>query len=163
MYIIKHLDLTGAIDPKRKLVKLSDPNLWKPPWPEGPAVWQAGHEIRCEAMGISLFITGTAEKVHFYERIWELYQVLEGSLNVAVKCFRKDNWSLVKLNQHDSLLLSPGDIHFVDPRCEHKTQVIQAPPALTDQIFVKNDDSWADFNGFETLLGIKLTDDGNVE
>lgn len=163
MYLVRQFDLTGAIDDSRKLVKLSDPNLWKPAWPEGVQEWKPNHEIRSEAIGISLFRTGTQEKVHFHERVWELYQVLDGSLKVAVKCFRKDNWSLVELGIHDYLLLAPGDVHLVDPRSDHKTQVIQAPPALSDQISVTRKDKWADFPALQDLLRLKLTDDGKVE
>jgi len=163
MYVIRYEDAIGAIDPKRKLVKLSDPNLWKPAWQEGVRNWQTDHEIRSECIGISLFITGTEEKVHFHERIWELYQVLEGSLKVAVKRFRYDNWHPVELKVHDFLLLSPGTPHLVDPRSLHKTQVIQAPPALSDQIPVTRKTKWIDLADLENLLGLKLKEDGQVE
>ena len=164
MYLVRRRDIAGAIDPSRKLVKLSDPNLWKPAWPEGVQEWQTNHEIRSEAIGISLFTTGTQEKVHYHERVWELYQVLEdGPLKVAVKQFRKDKWSLIELGVHDYLLLGPGDVHLVDPRCNHTTQVIQAPPALSDQISVTAKDKWADFPALQVLLGLKLNDDGTVQ
>ncbi|RKZ46797.1 MAG: hypothetical protein DRR16_29890 [Candidatus Parabeggiatoa sp. nov. 3] len=136
MYVIRYENLKQAIDPVRKLVKLSDPNLWKQSWPEGTQNWQIGHEIRSEALGISMFTSGTTEKLHFHERTWELYQVLEGSLRFAVKRFRKDSWQIVTLKQHDMLLLIPGTLHLVDSNCTHKTQVIQAPPALSDHILV---------------------------
>src|ERR1035441_3265674 len=80
MHIIRYRDLTRAIDPKRRLLKLSDPNLWKAASAEGTADWKPGHEIRSEALGISLFTTGTDEKLHYHERTWEIYQVLKGSL-----------------------------------------------------------------------------------
>jgi hypothetical protein len=164
MYLIRQSDVTAAIEPApHNHVKLSDPNVWKPVWPEGLSPWEPKHEIRSEAIGISLFRTGTKEKVHFHERIWELYEVLHGSLKVAVKCFRKDKWSCVDLAVHDYLLLSPGDVHLVDARCDHKTQVIQAPPALSDQVSVTRDDPWGDFAGLESLLGVRLADDGTVE
>ena len=134
MHVIRHKDLRNAIDSDRKLVKLSDPNLWKPPWPEGTEDWQEGHEIRNESIGISLFTTGTDEKLHYHERVWELYQVLRGSLRIAVKPFRKSSWEAVVLGIHDMLLLAPGTLHLVDSSCQHITQVIQAPPALSDQV-----------------------------
>ncbi len=136
MYVIRYRDLKKAIDPERKLVKLSDPNMWKKPWPEGTREWQAGHEIRSESIGISLFTTGTEEKLHYYKRTWELYQVLAGSLKIAVKPFRKGSWSAVILNELDMILLAPGTLHLVDASSQHTTQVIQAPPALSDQIVV---------------------------
>jgi len=136
MYVIRFSDLKTAIDPSRNLVKLSDPNLWKSSFPEGTADWSAGHEIRSEAIGISLFATGTKEKPHYHERSWEMYQVLEGSLVIAVKRFRKDSWAAVTLNVHDMILLTPGTLHLVDSESRHVTQVIQAPPALSDQIVI---------------------------
>lgn len=149
MYIIRYEDLKQGIDPVRKLVKVSDPNLWKPSWPEGIDNWQIGHEIRSEAIGISMFTTGTTEKLHYHEKTWELYQVLEGSLNIAVKRFRKDSWQIVTLRQHDMLLLTPGTLHLVDSNCTHTTQVIQAPPALSDQIIV---DDTNEIIGAEEIL-----------
>lgn len=139
MYVIRYKDLKNTIDPSRKLVKLSDPNLWKPAWQEGIENWQAGYEIRSDAISISLFTTGTKEKPHYHERTWELYQVLEGSLKIAVKRFRKDSWTSIILNAYDMLLLVPGTLHLVDSNCSHTTQVIQAPPALSDQVLI--DDS----------------------
>lgn len=143
MYVIRYKDLKGAINTQRNLVKLSDPNLWKPAWPEGTGDWQPGHEIRNEAIGISLFTTYTQEKAHYHARIWELYQVLEGTLRIAFKRFRKDSWSVVSLVQHDILLLAPGTLHLVDSSCVHTTQVIQAPPALADQIMIESPDELA--------------------
>ena len=134
MYVVRHEDLVGAIDRKRKLVKLSDPNLWKPAWPEGAADWKPGHEIRSDAVGISLFTTGTVEEVHYHERTWEVYQVLRGSLRVAVRPHRRGGWRGLVLDELDLLLLSPGTIHLVDAKSRHTTQVIQAPPALSDQV-----------------------------
>ncbi len=136
MYVIRNKDLEGAIDPKRKLVKLSDPNLWKPAWSEGVNEWQPGYEIRSEAIGISMFTTGTDEKAHYHERIWELYQVLKGTLKIAVKRFRKDSWSVVVLEELDMVLFAPGTLHLADKSSKHTTQVIQSPPALTDQIII---------------------------
>ncbi len=139
MYVIRYKDLKSAIDPSRKLVKLSDPNLWKPAWPEGIANWQVGYEIRSNAIGISLFTTGAEQKPHYHERTWELYQVLEGSLKIAVKRFRKDSWTTVVLDKYDMVLLAPGTLHLVDVNCQHITQVIQAPPALSDQVLIEDE------------------------
>ena len=138
MYVVRCSELKDAIDPDRHLVKLSDPNLWKPPWHEGEQEWKRGHEIRSESIGISLFTTGTAEKVHYHERTWELYQVLEGCLKIAVKHYRRGLWTPVVLNVHDMLLLPPGTLHLADSGYEHMTQVIQAPPALSDQILISD-------------------------
>jgi hypothetical protein len=167
MYVIRHNDLKESIDSKRNLVKLSDPNLWKPPQKEGIEPWIPGHEIRNEAIGISLFKTGTTdEKVHYHEKTWELYQVLNGSLIVAVKQFRKDKWKLVNLEQYDMLLLAPGTPHLVDPRCNHLTQVIQTPPTLSDQITITKETelfSWGDIDELQKLIGLNLGNDGTVE
>ena len=138
MYVIRFVDVKAGIDPCRKLVKLSDPNLWKPAFPEGTTSWQTGHEIRSEAIGISVFATGAEQKPHYHERSWELYQILEGSLIIAVKRFRKDAWTAVNLNIHDIVLLTPGTLHLVDSESQHVTQVIQTPPALSDQILIDN-------------------------
>lgn len=143
MHIIRHRNLVEAIDARRNLVKLSDPNLWKQAAPEGIQDWQPGSEIRSEALGISLFRTGTQEKPHYHERVWELYQVLTGRLRIAVKRFRKDAWQLVTLEQHDLLLLAPGTVHLVDSTCEHTSQVIQVPPALSDQVLIEDQDDVA--------------------
>jgi hypothetical protein len=139
MYVIRYNDLIDAIEPARNLIKLSDPNLWKPAWPEGIESWQQGHEIRSGAIGISLFKKGTKEKPHYHERTWELYQPLEGSLRIAVKQFRTDSWRVVVLDQYDILLLAPGTRHLVDAECEHTTQVIKAPPIPSDQFLIEDE------------------------
>src|SRR5512138_2033747 len=114
MYVIRYKDLNGAIEPNRKLVKLSSHNIWREPSPEGTADWQPGHEIRSEAFAISLFTTGTNEILHYHETTWEIYQVLEGRLKIAVKPFRLAAWEVVSLDIHDMLLLTPGTFHLVD-------------------------------------------------
>lgn len=136
MYVIRYRDLKNAIDPSRKMIKLSDYNLWKLAWPEGTENWQEGNEIRSNAIGISLFTTGTREKPHYHERTWELYQVLEGSLKIILKRYRVDSWTEIVLNRFDMLLMAPGTIHLVDPSCQHITQVIQSPPALSDKVLI---------------------------
>ena len=87
MHVIRYEDLKRAIDKNRNLVKLSDPNLWKPPWPLTIEDWKEGYEIRSDSIGLSLFTSGTSEKLHYHERTWGIYQVLEGSLRIAVKPF----------------------------------------------------------------------------
>ena len=133
MHVIRYRDLKRAIDPKRRLVKLSDPNLWKPPWPLTIEDWQEGHEIYSDAIGISLFTSGTSEKLHYHERTWEIYQVLEGSLRIAVKPLNNGTWSTVVLHKLDMIMLAPGTLHLVDSTSDHTTQVIQAPAAASDQ------------------------------
>jgi mannose-6-phosphate isomerase-like protein (cupin superfamily) len=142
MYIIRYNDLERAIDPRRKLVKLAEANLWKQPWPEGISAWQEGYEIRSPAVGISLFTTGTEEKLHFHERTWEFYQVLKGSLKVAIKPYRKSAYSVVELNELDMVLLTPGTLHLVDSSSNHVTQVIQIPPSISDQHIVIDQDEY---------------------
>lgn len=139
MYVIRYNDLKDAIEPERNLIKLSDPNLWRPAWPEGIENWQIDREIRSDAIGISLFKKGTDEKPHYHERTWELYQPLEGSLRIAVKRFRTDAWAVVDLGKYDILLLAPGTWHLVDAECEHTTQVIKAPPIPSDQFLIDNE------------------------
>ena len=140
MYVIRSKHLNGAIDPQRRLVKLLDANLWKPAAPEGTIDWKPGLEIRSEVLGLSLFTTGTNEKLHYHERTWEIYQVLEGRLKIAVKPFRLASWEVVPLAVHDMIILTPGTIHLVDNTCHHTTQVIQTPPALTDQVVITQPD-----------------------
>jgi hypothetical protein len=41
-----------------------------------------------------------------------------------------------RLNGLDFVWLAPGTAHLVDARCEHTTQVLQTPPALSDQILL---------------------------
>lgn len=138
MYVIRYSDLKNAIEPARKKVKVSEPNLWKEAWSEGIEDWQQGFEIRSEAIAVSLFTTGTKELLHCHEKIWEIYQVIEGSLRIAVKPFRKSTWSAVVLNSHDMLMLTPGTLHLVDSESEHISLVIQAPPAYRDQVVIEN-------------------------
>lgn len=140
MYVIRHTDLAAAIDPKRKLVKVTDPNLWKPPLPEGQTVWQKGYEIRCDGVGVSLFTTGTNEKLHYHERCWEIYQVLRGSLRIAVKAYRNAEWAAQVLQQLDMIVLAPGTLHLVDSTSDHVSQVVQAPPALSDQVEIDDEE-----------------------
>ena len=134
MYIIRYNRLKNAIEEQRKKVKLIEPILWKPPWPEGLNEWESGFEIRNEVIGISLFTNGAEEKLHYHEKTWEVYQVLEGKLKIAVKPYKKGEWSVVLLNEHDMIILAPGILHLVDSKSFHVTQVIQVPPAYHDQI-----------------------------
>ncbi len=136
MYIIRYHDLKEAIDPRRRLVKLSAYNLWRPAAPEGVSDWEPGHEIRSESLGISLFTTGTDEILHYHEKTWEIYQVLEGRLKIAVKAVRLAPWELVSLSVYDMILLTPGTMHLVDSSCLHTTQVIQSPPSLSDKVVI---------------------------
>jgi mannose-6-phosphate isomerase-like protein (cupin superfamily) len=137
MYLIRYKDLQEAIEPDRRLVKLSSHNLWRAPTPEGTGDWKPGHEIRSEAFAISLFTTGTHEILHYHEKTWEIYQVLEGRLKIAVKPFRLTAWEAVSLDVHDMLLLTPGTIHLVDSTCQHTTQVIQSPSSTkTDKVVI---------------------------
>jgi mannose-6-phosphate isomerase-like protein (cupin superfamily) len=137
MYVIRYNDLKEGIDPQRRLIKLSASHLWKAPSPEGTSDWEPGHEIRSDALGISLFTTGTDEILHYHERTWEIYQVLEGRLKIAVKPFRLAPWEVVSLEVHDMVILTPGTIHLVDSTYQHITQVIQSPPSLTDKVVVQ--------------------------
>ena len=137
MYVIRYKDLREDIDPHRRLVKLANDNLWKPPSSEGTADWRPGHEIRSNVLGISLFTKGTDEILHYHERTWEIYQVLEGRLKIAVKPFFKAPWEAVSLAVHDMIILTPGTLHLVDSTCLHTTQVIQTPPALTDKVIIR--------------------------
>ncbi len=148
--------MKDAICPKRKLVKISDPNLWKPPQDEGLEDWQKGYEIRNDAIGISIFTTGTDENVHYHEKTWELYQVLEGSLKIAVKHYRTAQWEPILLNEHDMLLLAPGVLHLVDNECNHITQVIQVPPALSDSILFNKDKDAEEVEAAKTALRSKV-------
>lgn len=141
MFVVRYKDLIKAVDQKRKLVKLSDPNLWKQPCPEGVNDWQSGHEIRSELLGISVFQTGTEEKPHFHEWTWEMYQVLRGKLRIAVRPYRNAKWDVVELGELDFVWLSPGTAHLVDAQCDHTTQVLQTPPALSDQKVLTGNDA----------------------
>jgi mannose-6-phosphate isomerase-like protein (cupin superfamily) len=134
MYIIRAEAARNAVDPNRRLVKLVDPNLWKPAWPEGSREWQPGHEIRSEALGISVFTAGAEQKVHYHERTWEIYQVLKGQLRFAMKPYRRASWNAVLLSLHDMVVLAPGTVHLAESGGDHVTQVIQAPPAISDQV-----------------------------
>lgn len=134
MYVVCYQDFRGAIHSQRKLVKLSTPTLWLPPAPEGTADRLPDHEIRSEALGISLFTTGTYEIPHYHERTWEMYQVLEGRLKIAVKPFRLAQWEVVSLAVHDIIILTPGTFHLADSSCQHTTQVIQSPASLSDKV-----------------------------
>jgi mannose-6-phosphate isomerase-like protein (cupin superfamily) len=137
MYVIRYRDLKGAIDPQRKLVKLSSYHLWRPPAPEGSSDWEPGHEIRSDALGVSLFTTGTDEILHYHERTWEIYQVLEGRLKIGVKPFRLAPWEVRALDVHDMIVVTPGTLHLVDGTSLHTTQVIQSPPSLADKVVIR--------------------------
>jgi mannose-6-phosphate isomerase-like protein (cupin superfamily) len=140
MYVIRFNDLKGAMDPQRMLVKLSASHLWRACSPEGTSDWEPGHEIRSDVFGISLFTTGTDEILHYHESTWEIYQVLEGQLKIAVKPFRQAPWEALSLAVHDLVMLTPGTIHLVDSTCQHITQVIQSPPSLTDKVVIHQQD-----------------------
>jgi oxalate decarboxylase/phosphoglucose isomerase-like protein (cupin superfamily) len=141
MYVIRYKDLNAAIEPDRKLVKLSSHNLWREPSSEGITDWEPGHEIRSEAFAISLFTAGTNEILHYHEKTWEIYQVLEGRLKIAVKPFRLGAWEAVSLDVHDMLLLTPGTLHLVDGTSQHTTQVIQSPSStVPDKIVIAQQD-----------------------
>jgi hypothetical protein len=142
MYVIRFADAQAAIDPVRRLVKIADPNAWKAPWPQGTEAWRMGHELRNDAIGISIFTSGAKQKLHYHEKTWELYQVLEGSLRIAVKPYRSGNWEVVILDRLDMVLLAPGTLHLVDEGGRHVTQVIQTPPALSDQREVTGEDEF---------------------
>ncbi len=62
--------------------------------------------------------------------------MLEGCLKVAVKKFREDSWCAVVLFEHDMLVLVPGTLHLVGRDSQHVSQVIQTPPALSDQVLI---------------------------
>ncbi len=136
MYVIRYNDLRGAIDPRRRLVKLSAYHLWKTASLEGTSDWEPDHEIRSDALGISLFTTGTDEILHYHERTWEIYQVLEGRLKIAVKPVRLAPWEAISLAVHDMILVTPGTMHLVDGTSLHTTQVIQSPPSLADKVVI---------------------------
>jgi mannose-6-phosphate isomerase-like protein (cupin superfamily) len=136
MYVIRYKDFREAIDPQRRLVKLSGCNLWKAPSSEGTSDWEPDHEIRSEAIGISLFTTGTDEILHYHERTWEIYQVLEGRLKIAVKPFRLAPWEAVSLAVHDMIILTPGTFHLIDSTCLHTTHVIQTPASISDKVVI---------------------------
>jgi hypothetical protein len=140
MYVVRYKNFREAIDPQRRLVKLVECNLWKAPAPEGVSDWIPDHEIRSEALGVSIFTTGTDEKLHYHERTWEIYQVFEGQLRIAVKPFRLGEWQAVSLAIHDMIILTPGTFHLVDSTCQHITQVTQAPPALSDKVILSQQD-----------------------
>ncbi len=116
---------------------MSASHLWKAASPEGTFDWEPGHEIRSDALGISLFTTGTDEILHYHERTWEIYQVLEGRLKIAVKPFRQAPWEVVSLAVHDLVVLTPGTLHLVDSTDQHVTQVIQSPPSLSDKVVIR--------------------------
>ncbi len=136
MYVVRYKHFKEAIHPQRKLVKLSARNLWQPPAVEGTADWIPNHEIRSEALGISLFTTGTHEILHYHETTWEMYQVLEGRLKIAVKSFRLGQWEVVSLAVHDMIILTPGTFHLVDNTCQHTTHVIQSPASISDKVVI---------------------------
>lgn len=101
MFIVRAKAARDAIDPKRRLVKLLDPTFGSHRGPEGSHEWQPGHEIRSESLGISVFTAGAEQKVHYHERTWEIYQVLEGQLRFAMKPYRRSSWEAVQLSIHD--------------------------------------------------------------
>ena len=140
MYIIRHSELLRAVDQDSHLVKLIVPEVYKSIWSKGLGEWSAGYEILSEAIGISLFTTGTKEKIHYHDKTWEIYQVLRGALRIFVKPSDNAEWASIILGELDMVVLVPGTIHFVDATSNHITQVIQAPPALLDQKIIENID-----------------------
>ncbi len=138
MNVVRYSDLHRAIDPDRKLVKLAERVLWKPAWPGGAVDWQVGHEVESETIGVSLFTTGACEDLHSHERVWELYQVIEGLLVIAVSDDDGVSWHIIELRQHDLLLLPPGELHLVDSTSQHVTLVVQVPPASSDKQVVRD-------------------------
>lgn len=134
MFVIRHRDLVSAIEPERKLVKIAEPELWKPEASMGPDDWRAGTEIRCDRASFSVFRTGAAQTAHYHESSWEMYQVLRGKLRIAVRPNGSDGWNVVALGPLDVLWLPPKTPHFVDSSAEHLSQVIQTPPAGDDKV-----------------------------
>lgn len=137
MNVIRYEDMKAGIDPARNLVKVVEANLWMP---ESEMLWQPGREIRSDVLSLSLFREGTEEEVHYHERAWEVYQTLEGSLNIVFKRFKSDAWSKVTLGARDLLILRPGTWHLVDRDSRHMTQVMQIPPAISDKIEVRDEE-----------------------
>jgi quercetin dioxygenase-like cupin family protein len=122
-------DLEPALAPRDK-VKLSEANLWRPAAP--PGLWTMGHEVRCDAMSFGFFRTGAPESTHKHERTWELYQVLEGALQLSVRDYRLGAWVPVTVTAGQLLLLPPGAGHLVDQHSRHLSAVFQSPPAISD-------------------------------
>lgn len=129
MYIVRYKALKSAIESDRKKVKLVEPVLWKKAWSEGIEDWKPGYEIRNNNIAISLFTTGTQESLHYHATCWEIYQVLEGELKIALKPNRKGDWEAIRLHQFDMILIGPGTMHLVDTSSNHFSQVLQAPPS----------------------------------
>jgi len=134
MYILRHRDVVAGIEPERNLVKLAEPVLYKPQATGGLADWRPGTEIESDHIALSVFRTGSAEKAHFHERAWEMYQVLSGRLRIAVRPHRATDWSVVTLEALDILWLPPHVAHLADSESEHTSQVLQAPPASDDKV-----------------------------
>lgn len=137
MHLVRHADLRSALDPQRHLVKLSEQFLWKSPAPAGLMPWKPGTEIHSESLAISLFEPGAEQKPHYHEGTWEMYQVLEGALRIAVNQ-GDGGWRCVRLERLDMLLVRPGTPHLVEAGGDHLTQVIQSPPAGCDQTIVED-------------------------
>ncbi len=129
MYIVRYKALKDAIEPERKKVKLIEPVLWKKAWSEGIEDWRPGHEIRNNNIAMSLFTTGSRESLHYHCACWEIYQVLEGQLKIAIKPTKKGEWEAFRLHQFDMTLIGPGTRHIVDASSKHVSQVFQAPPS----------------------------------
>lgn len=130
---IRRQELEPALAPRDK-VKVVESNLWRPPAP--PGVWQVGSEIRSDILAFGVFRTGAPESTHKHQRTWELYQVLEGSLDFHLRPYRLGPWEPVTLTQGQALLLPPGTGHLVSERSDHLSMVFQSPAAGSDREIV---------------------------
>jgi mannose-6-phosphate isomerase-like protein (cupin superfamily) len=122
--------LEQALAPRDK-VKIAEPTLWRPEAAAGR--WEAGTEIRCEAMSFGVFRTGAPESAHQHQLTWEIYYVLEGELRLKVRTYRLGSWESVVLHPLESLVLPPGAAHMVEQGCTHRSLAIQTPPAGPDR------------------------------
>jgi mannose-6-phosphate isomerase-like protein (cupin superfamily) len=132
-WLVRPAEVEPALGP-RDSAKIAVGNLWRPQSP--PGLWQGGTEILCEKMALGVFRTGAPETAHQHERTWEIYQVLEGSLNLMVRDYRLGPWQEVVVRPQEALVLPPGTAHMVRESSRHLSAVIQAPPAISDREIV---------------------------
>lgn len=67
---------------------------------------------------ISYFTTGTKQIKHSHPEEMEIYNVLKGSLEIELE------GKMIKLEERDSLIISPGKEHFVVDKGDYLVQVI---------------------------------------
>jgi len=130
VWVIRQGEIEPALGPRDK-VKIVEPKLWRPP--AKPGDWKAGCEIRCASMGFGVFRKGAPESTHSHQRTWEMYQVLDGTLELSLRRHRLGPWEAVAVESGQALLLPPGTGHIVHRDSVHVTAVIQSPPAISDR------------------------------